>query len=340
MAAKTTASSVQLKMLAVLQKQFGDEGVMRLGGGESRCEVRSAIPTGIDVVDHHVLGIGGFPCGRITELFGGEGGGKTSLGLAAVAGAQRMGGVAHIIETEHALDTSRATTLGCAVDDVFLHQPDTLEQVFEHIEGIVAATPDELPTLILWDSVAATPTQAELAAGAVPEKEGMAEFARVMSRGFRTLGGLLATKRVALVCINQIRMKVGVVFGNPETTPGGAALKFYATVRLQVGAGTQVKGKGDTGPQVGRDALVKCIKHKLIPPFREARARLLYASGWDNTWSTINFAKDVEAIDAGARITDATYRESLLHLSRPPHGWKVDPARFAAPAPVAKEPAK
>lgn len=328
----TTSKTVQDRLLSALQKTWGADAVQRLGDGGSRCDVHTVIPTGIDVVDHHVLGIGGFPGGRLTELSGPEGGGKSSLYMAAIGAVQRLGGVAHIVETEHALQTARVTTLGGDAGAVILHQPDNLEDALGHIESIVAALPAELPALIAWDSVAATPTRAEAENGVAPEKEGMAEFARIMSRALRTLVGVLATKRAALVCVNQQRSKVGIVFGDPTTTPGGAALKYYASVRLSVSGGTKVCEKGDTGAQVGRDALVKCIKHKLYPPFREARVRLVYASGWDNRWSTVNHAKDLELVGIAAKLTDATERAALKALAADTpagKGWAVDPARYA-----------
>lgn len=331
-------ASLQAKQLAALQKQFGDGSVQSLGAGESRSDVRVVIPTGLDVIDHHVLGCGGWPGGRIVELYGEQTGGKTSLGLAAIASVQRMGGVAHIVETEHALKTERVRELGGDIGGVILHQPDTLEEVFEHMEGIADTLPDETPAVILWDSVAATPTRAEVENGTVPEKEGMAEFARIMSRGLRVMIGKLARTRATLICVNQVRQKVGVVFGNPETTPGGNALKFYASIRLQVGAGTAVKSRGDSGELIGRDALVKCIKNKLAMPFKEARARLEFVKGWNNTWSTLNFAKDAGIVPEGAKPTEANYLLALKELQDPPHNWKVRPEQLAAlPVPEAKK---
>lgn len=318
------------KILGTIRKAYGSEAAMRLGSGGVRSLSRGAIPTGIDPVDNYVLGTGGFPMGRIVEVYAEEGAGKTSLVLAGVAGVQRMGGLAFIAETEHSLDPSRARTLGADIDAVVLLQPDTLEETLGEFEHVLNTLPPDMPALIMWDSVAATPTASEVEGGASDDKTRVAEFARVMGSKFKLLLPLLSRSSASFVAVNQLRLKIGVTFGNPETTPGGATLKFYATQRVAIRGGQAVK---DGTANVGKDVLVKAVKNKLVPPFRECRARLLYGSGWDNRWSTINFAKDVEALPAEARVTDKAFAEAIGALEELPLWWK--PPAAAAPAPAA-----
>ena len=323
------------KILSTIRKAYGSEAAMRLGAGAVRSISRGAIPTGIDPVDNYVLGTGGFPMGRVVELYADEGAGKTSLALAAVAGAQRMGGLAFIAETEHSLDPLRAKTLGADIDSVVLLQPDTLEEVLGEFEHVMDTLPPEMPAIIMWDSVVATPTAAEVEGGLSDDKTRVAEFARVMGQKFKLLLPKLSRTSCAFVAINQVRYKIGVAFGNPETTPGGSTLKFYSTQRVVIRGGQAVK-EGAT--QVGKDVLVKAVKNKLVPPFRECRARLDYAKGWDNRWSTINFAKDVEALPAEARVTDKAFAEAIGALEELPLWWKPPAAAPASAAPKGKAP--
>lgn len=319
------------KILGTIRKAYGSEAAMRLGGQGVRSSSRGAIPTGIDPVDNYVLGTGGFPMGRIVELYADEGAGKTSLALAGVRGAQRMGGLAFIAETEHSLDPARARTLGADIDAVVLLQPDTLEELLGEFEHVLDTLPADMPAIIMWDSVVATPTASEVEGGVADDKARVAEFARIMGSKFKLLLPKIARSSAAFVAINQLRMKIGVSFGNPETTPGGATLKFYATQRVAIRGGQSVK-EGSTN--TGKDVLVKCVKNKLVPPFRECRARLLYESGWDNRWSTINFAKDMEAIGAEARVSDKVFAEAIGALEKLPTWWTGAPAT----APAGKAP--
>ena len=323
------------RIVATIRKAYGAEAATRLGGAAVRSTSRGAIPTGIDPVDSFVLGTGGFPMGRVVELYADEGAGKTSLALAAVAGAQRMGGLAFIAETEHSLDPLRAKTLGADIDSVVLLQPDTLEEVLGEFEHVMDTLPPEMPAIIMWDSVVATPTAAEVEGGLSDDKTRVAEFARVMGQKFKLLLPKLSRTSCAFVAINQVRYKIGVAFGNPETTPGGSTLKFFATQRVVIRGGQAVK---EGAVQVGKDVLVKAVKNKLVPPFRECRARLDFAKGWDNRWSTINFAKDVEALPAEARVTDKTFAEAIGALEELPLWWKPPAAAPASAAPKGKAP--
>lgn len=311
------------KILGTIRKAYGSEAAMRLGGAGVRSTSRGAIPTGIDPVDNFVLGTGGFPMGRVVELYADEGAGKTSLALAAVAGVQRMGGLAFVAETEHSLDPARARTLGADIDAVILLQPDTLEEVLGEFEHVLTTLPADMPALIMWDSVVATPTAAEVEGGTADDKARVAEFARIMGSKFKLLLPLLSRSSAAFVAINQVRYKIGVSFGNPETTPGGATLKFYSTQRVAIRGGQAVK---EGTVQTGKDVLVKAVKNKLVPPFRECRARLDYAKGWDNRWSTINFAKDMEALPAESRVTDKVFAEAIGALEKLPVWWTGAPS--------------
>lgn len=323
---KDTRDALTEKILSTIRRAYGSDAAMRLGGAGVRSTSRGAIPTGIDPVDNFVLGTGGFPTGRVVELYADEGAGKTSLALAAVAGAQRMGGLAFIAETEHSLDPLRAKTLGADIDAVVLLQPDTLEEVLGEFEHVMDTLPPEMPAIIMWDSVVATPTAAEVEGGLTDDKTRVAEFARVMGQKFKLLLPKLSRTSCAFVAINQVRYKIGVAFGNPETTPGGSTLKFYATQRVAIRGGQAVK---EGAMQVGKDVLVKAVKNKLIPPFRECRARLDYSKGWDNRWSTINFAKDTGVLPAESRVTDKVFAEAIGALEKLPVWWTGAPA--AAP---------
>lgn len=315
---KDSKDALTEKILSTIRKAYGSEAAMRLGGGGVRSTSRGAIPTGIDPVDNWVLGTGGFPMGRVVELYADEGAGKTSLALAAVAGVQRAEGLAFVVETEHSLDPLRARTLGADIDAVVLLQPDTLEEVLGSMEHVLDTLPADVPAVIMWDSVAATPTASEVEGGAADTATRVAEFARVMGSKFKLLLPKLSRTSASLVCINQLRMKIGVAFGNPETTPGGSTLKFYATQRVAIRGGQAVK---EGAQQVGKDVLVKCVKNKLIPPFRECRARLNYAAGWDNRWSTINLAKDLEVLPAETKNTDKGFAEAIAALEKHPGWW-------------------
>lgn len=313
MAKKAVPASLQQKIIAAIQKQFGGESAMTLGGGECRSDVRVVIPTGVEVIDGHVLGIGGLPAGRIVELHSAEGAGKTTLALAAIAQVQAMGGVGVFIDMEHALDVDRARSLGVDVDAMIMSQPDTVEELLGHIETTLDALPDETPAVIVWDSLAAAMSQKEFDAGATGDSGRMLQVPAILSDRLRSIVPKLALRRAVLLIINQIRSAPGVTFGDPITTPGGNAVKFYASVRLRLLGGAKVREKGDAGAVIGKDIIVECIKNKLAPPFQKVRVRLLFEKGWDNAWSTLGLAKDLGVVPEGLRGKDA-HRKALEAL--------------------------
>lgn len=306
------------KLLATLRRKFGAESATTLAGNAQRATVTDVVSTGIGVVDRYVLGIGGLPVGRITELFSEEGAGKTSLAFAVIASVQREDGIVVFAETENALQPERAEVFGVDRARLVLLQPDCLEDCLEQAGAALEALPvGKAPSLFLWDSVAATPTRAELKEGLIGG-EAMGYRARTLSRALRSLVGVAAKKRVAILIVNQIRQKIGVMFGDPTTTPGGEAIKFAASIRLRLYGGKAVK---DAGTQVGREVTVKAVKNKLSPPFRKVVTRYDFATGWDDAWSTLNYAKELGLVSDRAKGEKAvTEARKLLDAC----GWAAD----------------
>ena len=249
--------------LADLDKQFGKGAVMKLGEhAEQNVQV---IPTGCLTLDE-ALGVGGIPRGRIVEIFGPESSGKTTVALHIVAQAQKMGGIAAFVDAEHALDPVYAKNLGVNIDDLYVSQPDTGEQALEIVEALVRSGALDV---IVIDSVAALVPKAEIDGEMGDSFVGLQ--ARLMSQALRKLAGIINKTGCVAVFINQLREKVGVMYGNPETTPGGRALKFYASVRLDVRRGEQLKNGSEV---VGNHTKVKVVKNKGAPPFRVAAAKV------------------------------------------------------------------
>jgi recombination protein RecA len=273
--------------LAGIEKQFGKGSIMRLGDGGEPAPV-AVVPTGSLGLDL-ALGVGGLPRGRVVEIYGPESSGKTTLALHAIAEVQRQGGVAAFIDAEHALDVTYARKLGVSLADLLVSQPDTGEQALEIAEQLVRSGAIDL---IVVDSVAALVPKAEIE-GEMGDAH-MGVQARLMSQALRKLTAVVSRNQSLVVFINQIRMKIGVVFGNPETTTGGHALKFYASVRLDIRRIGQVK---DGDQVVGNRTRVKVVKNKVAPPFREAEFDVRYGTGVDRLGEALDLGVERGLVD-------------------------------------------
>ncbi|MGV3667037.1 MAG: recombinase RecA [Leptospira bouyouniensis] len=266
--------------LGQIEKQFGKGSIMRLGA-DTRMSEMNVVSTGSLDLDI-ALGIGGFPSGRIIEIYGPESSGKTTLTLSAIAETQKKGGIAAFIDAEHALDPSYAKKLGVNVDDLLVAQPDNGEEALEICESLVRSNAIDL---IVIDSVAALVPKAEIEGDMGDSHMGLQ--ARLMSQALRKLTGTISKSSTTVIFINQIRMKIGVMFGSPETTTGGNALKFYASIRLDIRRIETLKEKEEP---VGNRVRVKVVKNKCAPPFRQAEFDIMYANGINRESSLIDLA--------------------------------------------------
>jgi len=304
---KATVERLKAIDLAIGQaeKQFGRGAIMRLGDGAAKMQVE-AIPTGALALDL-ALGIGGLPRGRIVEIYGPESSGKTTLALHVVASAQRIGGIAAYIDVEHALDPVDARTrCGVNIDDLLVSQPDTGEQALEICEMLVRSGAVDI---VVVDSVAALVPRAEIEGDMGDSQPGLQ--ARLMSQAMRKLTPAISNSRTLVVFINQIREKIGVMFGSPETTPGGKALKFYASVRLDIRRTDNVKVGTDV---VGMRAKVTVRKNKVAPPFRVCEFDILWSEGISRTGSILDLGVEMALVKkAGAYFS---YGETKLGLGR------------------------
>jgi len=274
------------QVLQDIEKQFGKGAIMKLGeDGVKDIDVISSGSLMLDVA----LGVGGYPKGRIIEIYGPESSGKTTFALHAIAEVQKTGGRAAFIDAEHALDPVYAKNLGVNINELLLSQPDTGEQALEICEALVRS---EAMSIIVIDSVAALVPQAEIEGEMGDSHVGLQ--ARLMSQALRKLSGAINKTNTICIFINQLREKVGVMFGNPETTPGGRALKFYSSIRLDVRRAEQIKQGTDV---VGNRTVVKVVKNKVAPPFKSAEVEIMYGEGVSHEGEVIDLAAELNIVE-------------------------------------------
>jgi len=283
---KPTTDKTLDQVLLDIEKQFGKGAVMKLGDNQHReIDVISSGSLALDVA----LGIGGYPKGRIVEIYGPESSGKTTFALHAIAEAQKRGGRAAFIDAEHSLDPQYAAKLGVNINDLLLSQPDNGEQALEICEALVRSG---AISVIVIDSVAALVPQAEIEGEMGDSHVGLQ--ARLMSQALRKLAAVISKTNTIAIFINQLREKVGVMFGNPETTPGGRALKFYASVRLDIRKAEQIKLGNDI---VGNKTCIKVVKNKMAPPFKSCTVDIMYGEGISREGEIIDMAADANILE-------------------------------------------
>jgi recombination protein RecA len=291
--------------IQTIEKQFGKGSIMRLGASETLVKDVPVVPTGSIGLDI-ALGIGGLPRGRIVEIYGPEASGKTTLTLHIIAEAQKQGGVAAFVDAEHALDVAYARKLGVNTDDLLISQPDTGEQALEIADMLVRSGGVDV---LVVDSVAALVPRAEIEGDMGDSHMGLQ--ARLMSQALRKLTGSINRSKTLVIFINQIRMKIGVMFGNPETTTGGNALKFYSSVRMDIRRIGALKNGED---QIGNRTRVKVVKNKMAPPFRETEFDILFGEGISTEGEMVDIASDHNIIEKSG--TWYTYKDERIGQGR------------------------
>ena len=310
------------RYVKALQSKFGAMKALTIDEEAlAAAAIREYIPTGIDVLDWYVLGRGGLPIGRMSEVFGEEGSGKTSLGYSAIAQVQRMGGIGVWGDPEMSFDDARAKLFGVDTDTLLILQPETLEEWFEQVKMTLKMhDPDEGPMLIVWDSIASMVTKGGIEREAGDRRVG--DVPLVMSEELKKILPLLARHRAHLMALNQVRAKIGVMYGDNTTTPGGKAPKFYASQRLQILGGKAVKNAKEE--HIAKIVTYLGVKNRLAAPFLKAKVRLDYHVGFNNIWSTVWHAKRMKLVKcraegfAGPSVEGlAAYKESLEKL-----GWQ------------------
>ncbi len=308
--AETKDMSEKLKALEAarlqIEKQYGQNSLMRLGA-QNNMEGIEVIPSGSILLDE-ALGIGGYPKGRIIEMYGPESSGKTTLALHAIAEAQKLGGIAAFVDAEHALDPVYAKNLGVDIDNLWVSQPDCGEQALEITENLVRSGAVDI---IVIDSVAALTPQKEIEGEMGDSVMGLQ--ARLMSQALRKLTAIVGKSKCIVIFINQIRMKIGVMFGNPETTTGGNALKFYSSVRLEIRRVETIDGKGDEDA-IGNRVRVKVVKNKVAPPFRKVELDIYFGKGINRFASLLDSAVKHGLVDKkGAWFTKGDIKVGQGH---------------------------
>lgn len=271
--------------LKLIEKEYGKGSVMKLGAEPEKIEVISSGSISLD----KALGVGGYPKGRIIEIYGPESSGKTTFALHAIANAQKNGGFAAFIDAEHALDPTYAHALGVDIENLVLSQPDNGEQALEIAEALIKS--GSIDVLVV-DSVAALVPEAELNGDMGDSHVGL--HARLMSQAMRKLSGIISKTKCVAIFINQIREKVGVMFGNPETTTGGRALKFYSSARLEIRRGEQIK---DGTSAIGNRTTIKVVKNKVAPPFRTCEVEIIYGQGISHLGEIVDLATEMGLIE-------------------------------------------